>query len=228
MKVVGYLRVSTTVQVEGNGLAVQQTAIKAWAKAQDAEIIAWCRDEGISGAKPAAERPGLLNALDAIKTGNADGIVVAHLDRVARTLTIQEAVLAQVWRYGGSIYSVDTGEIQKDDSDDPMRTFVRQVMGAAAQLERGMITARLKGGRQHKASQGGYAYGSPPYGWKSVDKELVRHEEEQKGLALMVEMRAGGASYRTIVAALTDGGYPPKRSKKWEPIVVSRILSRDG
>lgn len=45
------------------------------------------------------------------------------LDRIARSLIVQEAVLAQLWTFGGHAFVVtDTAEIACDDPDDPMRT----------------------------------------------------------------------------------------------------------
>jgi DNA invertase Pin-like site-specific DNA recombinase len=74
----------------------------------------------------------------------------------------QEAALVQVWQAGGKGFAVDTGEVLADDPDDPVRTFVRQVLGAVSHLEAGMIARRLRRGRHHKAEQGGYAHDAPP------------------------------------------------------------------
>jgi DNA invertase Pin-like site-specific DNA recombinase len=52
------------------------------------------RDEGVSGTKDAADRPGLTAALAMIEDRGAGGHLVARLDRLARTLVVQEAVLA--------------------------------------------------------------------------------------------------------------------------------------
>jgi DNA invertase Pin-like site-specific DNA recombinase len=55
-----YLRVSTNSQAtDGYGLAAQLADCTRYAKAQGMEIYAVRRDEGVSGAKPAHERPGL-------------------------------------------------------------------------------------------------------------------------------------------------------------------------
>ena len=59
-----------------------------------------------------------------------------------------------------------------DDPDDPSRTLIRQVLGAVSQYERSMIALRLRSGRRRNASQGGYAYGAPPFGFKAEDGEV--------------------------------------------------------
>ena len=50
----------------------------------------------------------------------------------------------------------------RDDPDDPMLTFVRQVMGASAQLERGMIRARMQGGASGGEQTASTLEGSDP------------------------------------------------------------------
>ncbi|MEU6768108.1 hypothetical protein ABZ916_37100 [Streptomyces sp. NPDC046853] len=55
------------------------------------------------------------------------------------------------------------GEIMPDDPEDPMRTAMRQMMGAFAQLDRGMPVANSRRGLRIKGEKGEYAYGAPPY-----------------------------------------------------------------
>lgn len=228
LRVVAYLRVSTDRQAEqGQGLDIQERAIKRWARAQGHRIVEVLRDEGISGSKDAADRPSLTEALDLVERRRADGIVVYRLDRLARSLTVQEAVLGHVWRHRGRVFAVDTGEVPQDDPSDPMRTFVRQVMGAAHQLERGLITARMRAGRELKAERGGYAgFGSPPFGTRAEGKELVAVEDEQRAIERIVELRVAGMSLPQIVQVLHVEGIPSKRGGGWHPQTVSRVLKR--
>ena len=147
MRVVGYVRVSTVGQVQdGQGLAIQEKAIRSWVKEHKHRLVGVYRDEGVSGS--VEEREGLEEALEAVKFNGADGLVVNSIDRLARSLTVQEAALVQVWNAGGKAFAVDQGEVLEDDPDDPMRTFVRQVLGAVSQLEAGMIARRLRRGRR--------------------------------------------------------------------------------
>jgi DNA invertase Pin-like site-specific DNA recombinase len=237
MKLVGYLRVSTDVEAEkGLGLDVQERAIKAWAKREGHRIVLWARDEGISGSNGVETRVGLLDALAALvdqrqpeskRAGIAEGLVVYRLDRLARALTIQETTLATAWAMGASVFSVDLGEVAKDDPDDPMKTALRQMIGVFAQLERGMITVRLRSGRKLKAERGGYAgYGSPALGWRAEGRELVADDREQSTVARIAELHRGGASLREIAAALEAEGHRPKRSARWHPETIKRIVGR--
>ncbi|BCO99312.1 recombinase family protein [Mycobacterium intracellulare] len=236
MKLVAYLRVSTIEQADkGYGLDVQREAIRKAAKSLGAKIVAWSVDEGKSGALDAAKRPGLLDALTLIRDGKADALIVRDLDRLARAVSVQEAVLAEVWgNQSCAIFtSVPPQEVPRDDPDDPMRTAMRQMRGVFHELDRRLIAKRLRDGRNAKAANGGHATGSPPYGWR-VDKPspenpyraLVAEPAEQAALVRMRELQAAGYSTRKVARVLADEGHPTERGGRWTSPVVARILAR--
>ena len=229
-KVVAYLRVSTDRQAEeGLGLEVQADAIKAWAKANNTRVVATFADEGVSGSNGIDSREALPDAFDAIKTGEADGMVVYRLDRLARDLIIQETLLAEVKRLGGEVFSTSAAEAGylTDDPDDPSRKLIRQVLSAVAEYERSMISLRLRSGRKRKAKDGGYAYGAPPFGYRVEDGELVPDESEQETLDRARGLQKGGSSIREIAVTLTEEGRLTKRGgTRWHPTTVARVLGR--
>lgn len=228
LRLVVLTRVSTNGQVDGYGLDVQEKDCRRWAKSQGHKIVKVCRDEGITGKAGDDERPGLTEALQMVANGEVDGILAPNLDRVARQLTQQEAILSVVWAHGARLFTVDRGEHLADDDDDPMRTFVRQVMGAAAQLERGLIVKRLKSGRRAKAERGGYATGAPVYGTQAVEHELAEHPQEADTLRQMQAWHAEGIGVREIARRLNDAGIPSKRGGKWHPTTVARLVDPDA
>src|SRR6266540_2421394 len=144
---VAYLRVSGKGQLDGFGLDIQEHQVRACAKAVGLRLVEILRDEGVSGTLEAADRPGLAEALAMIENHEAEVLLVPRLDRLARSLTVQEAALAQAWRHGGRVFACDSGEVLRDDPDDPMRTAMRQMVGVFAQLDKAMTVARLKRGR---------------------------------------------------------------------------------
>ncbi|MFH9244697.1 recombinase family protein [Streptomyces lydicus] len=230
-------RVSTAGQLDGYGLDAQESDCRKWGRkvsgtaavgGATVRIVRVCTDGGITGKASDDERPGLHEALELIAAGEADGILAPNLDRVARELTVQEATLSVVWAHGGRIFTVDHGEHLPDDDDDPMRTFVRQVMGAAAQLERGIIAKRLRNGRKTKAAKGGYATGAPAYGQRAVDKELQPHDQEAEVIARMRQWQAEGVSIRGIADRLNAEGTPTKRGARWHPTTVNRLLNPEA
>lgn len=135
-----------------------------------------------------------------------------------------------MWRMGSHVFSTSRAEDSylTDDPDDPSRRLIRQVLGAVAEYERSMIALRLRSGRRRKAEKGGYAYGSPGYGWKAEDGELVAIESEQQTLRRALELRNKGASLRAIAQVLEGEKRLPRRAEHWHPVVLSRMLSRAG
>lgn len=227
MRVVGYVRVSTREQVEhGLGLEVQERAVRSWAKAEGHRLVAVHVDAGVSGSNGVEDRQGLPDALRAMEDHTADAVVVLRLDRLARALTVQEGILGTVWKLGGRLFTVESGEVLADDPDDPMRTAMRQMAGVFAQLERGMAVKRLRDGRRRKAEKGGFAYGSPAFGQRAEGRELVDDEREAAALARIRELHADGVSLRGIAATLTEEGHRPKRSDRWHPQSLARIVAR--
>jgi DNA invertase Pin-like site-specific DNA recombinase len=222
------MRVSTDRQAEdGVGLEVQERAIRQWARDNGHQIALWTRDKGVSGSGGVDARAGLHDALAALKRGVADGLIIYRLDRLARRLTVQEATLATVWGIDGAVFAVDIGEVPRDDPDDPMKTALRQMIGVFAQLDRGMIAARLRGGRLVKAERGEYAgFGSPHFGVEAVGGVLVTNDKELAAIARAVELRRAGASLRAICVALTNEGHRPKRAEQWHPETVRKVLRR--
>jgi DNA invertase Pin-like site-specific DNA recombinase len=227
VKLVAYVRVSTNGQAEeGFGLHVQERAVRRWARDHGHRLVAITRDEGISGTLDESGRPGLAEALEMIASGRAEGLGVPKLDRLARSLTVQEAALAHVWRSGGRVFSVDAGEVLADDPDDPMRTAMRQMVGVFGQLERGMIAARLRAGRRLKGEQGGYAAGAPPFGMRARERALIADDDEQRALERIRELRAGGKSLRQIADVLESEGVRAKRGGRWTVGALGRIAKR--
>jgi len=86
-RVIGYMRVSTEELAESHaGLDARRLAILAeakrrgWREAQ----IRWSKDAGFSGKD--LKRPGISLALEALRRGEADTLVVAKLDRLTRAM----------------------------------------------------------------------------------------------------------------------------------------------
>lgn len=232
MRLAMYLRVSSNGQVDGYGLAVQEKACRRWAKAQGHQIVATFTDAGVSGARDAADRPGLSGALLALRRPpDAEGLLVARLDRLARALTVQEASLAIAWQAGARVFTADAGEVLRDDPDDPMRTALRQVVGVFAELDRRLVVKRLRDGRTAKAAAGKHSTGAYAYGYAGRGKGRARDAApapaEQRAVVRIATLRSEGASYRAIAAALDSEGLRPRRAAQWSAMAVRNIAVRE-
>jgi DNA invertase Pin-like site-specific DNA recombinase len=230
MRLVAYLRVSSEGQVEGYGLDVQEKAVREFAKRGGHRLTKIITDAGVSGATDALDRPGLAAALGALREGEADGLLVARLDRLARALTVQEATLAICWAAGAQVLSVDQGVVLRDDPDDPMRTALRQVVGVFSELERRLVTKRLRDGRTAKAAVGRKAVGAYAYGYKAGgqgrSRDAVVDPAEAAVVARVLALRAAGHSYAAIAHCLNGQALPAKRGGRWHAMTVRAVVLR--
>jgi len=231
MRLVSYLRVSSAGQLDGYGFDVQRADIARWAKTNGHKIVAEFTDS-VTGKYDAPDRPGLSDALRTIrKPPTADGIVVGKLDRLARALTVQEAILALVWREGAAVFTAENGEVHCDDADDPMRTAMRQMAGVFAELDRKTIVKRLRDARRTKAAEGRHAVGQYRYGYtgagKGRDRDAAPRPDEQAAVARIVELRQAGESYRAIAASLDTEGHRPRRAATWSAMAVRSVAQRE-
>ncbi len=98
---------------------------------------------------------------------------------------------------------------------------------AAEELNLYTLTERLEKGRKAKAAQGGYAgYGSPAFGQKSLDGELVEDQLEQQVIELIRRHHKSGKSLQQIADWLNQHGHKTKRGHQWKRISVKRVLDR--
>lgn len=219
-RAVCYLRVSTAGQaVDGYGLDAQEAAIRQYVGHLGYDVVAIIRDEGVSGTLPAHERPGLMQAIGLLGTGDTDTLVIARLDRLARDLTTQEAILAQCWGLCADVHSADLGLIHQDDPDDPMRTAMRQMVGVFAQLDRALVIKRLRDGRRAKVATGGKGSGSYPYGWCKSGEVPT----EQRVLTYIRRLRDLGQPWQAIAEDLNVEGLTPRSVARWSAANVAKV-----
>lgn len=227
MRLVGCIRVSTKRQQDAYGPEVQRAAIRKWAKANGHRIVSWQQD-AITGTSELKDRAGWMSAEELVKTGKADGIVVARLDRLARDVLIQELLLRNTQRLGGVVRSAreSENELLAGETPDPSRKLIRTILGAVSEYDREMTVERLEAARRAKADAGGYAHGALPYGYRSQNGKLEPEPAEQRALTKMHSLAEQGVSTREIANVLTAEGHPTKRGGQWSSATVSRILTR--
>lgn len=235
MRVILYLRVSTPGQVEGESLNDQENDARRYAADRGWSVVGVYSDPGLSGTLPAQERPGLLAALVELSECNADVLLMRDLDRLARDLSTQEAILGRVWECPEtSVYTL-SGEVLRDDPDDPMRRAMRQMRGVFHELDKNTIVKRLRDARRHKEERGQHANGPAPYGWRTEAGELFPVRAEQACLNRMLSLRAGGATQTAIAETLNAEGFRTRGGwtsagrvdySTWTQPKVSAVLRR--
>ena len=225
-RVIGYLRVSTAEQVEGFGLEVQETKVRAYCKAHDLKLVDVLSDEGQSGSNGLETCQGLAQGLARIEQGEASALVVYRFDRLARDLILQETIIVRLEDAKATVLSVSEPAM---DGDDATRKMVRQMLGVIAEYERAVIRGRMMAGKAAKVAKGGYGGGRPPYGYRAENGELVPDEQEQSLVETVVDLRKKGRSYREISAVLGGAGMTTRSGGEFNSNQVRRIaMSQNG
>jgi Recombinase len=86
---------------------------------------------------------------------------------------------------------------------------------------------RLEKGRRTKATSGGYVgYGSPAFGQRSLNGELVDDPVECQIVELIRRHHKSGKSLQKIADWLNAQGYTTKRGQPWQRVSVKRVLDR--
>jgi len=143
---IGYLRVSTEEQANsGLGLEAQRETIQRYAAAHGWDIV-WYEDAGLSAKS--LDRPQLQAALDRLsapaKRRDVDGIVVAKLDRLSRSVADFASVLELARGRTWALVAIDLGV----DTSTPTGELVANVMMSVAQWERRVIGERTSAAMQ--------------------------------------------------------------------------------
>lgn len=150
MKVLGYVRVSTSEQVSsGLGLAAQESTIRDHCARSGWEVIDIVSDAGVSAKN--LERPGLYSVLTRIAAGEAHGVVAAKLDRLSRSVVDFARLMAWADDAGASLVALDMGI----DTSSPAGRLVANVMAAVAEWERETIASRTRDAAAVRRAQGG-------------------------------------------------------------------------
>lgn len=206
MKVIGYARVSTEEQAtSGVSLAAQAEKIRAYAACYDLEIVEVIEDAGQSAKN--LNRPGIQRALQMVQEGQAQGLLIAKLDRLTRNIVDLNTLIGDFFgekaKHQASLFSV----ADQVDTRSAGGRLVLNVLMSVAQWEREAIGERTKTALQYKKAQG-VKLGRP-------EKHLI-DPEEIKTVNYIQELRAQGLSYRAIAAKLTAEGYKTFRGGKWQ------------
>jgi len=220
MKAIGYIRVSTEEQAkEGVSLAAQEAKIKAYCELYDLEIVEIIVDAGQSAKT--LKRPGLQQALGMLESGMAEAIVIAKLDRLTRSVTDWGTLIDRFFSKQYALLSVG----DQIDTRTAAGRLVLNVLVSVAQWEREAIGERTATALAHKKNQGDHV-GSPAFGFKMVEKKLIKIDSETETIDLARSLRGQGMTLQSIADELTRREIQTKRGGTWRPSTLKYLLDR--
>lgn len=200
----GYTRVSTDEQVNGYGLDAQRDTLE-----QEAARRGWTvehfADEGVSGKSIG---PKLQEVLQLLASGQGDGLVVAKLDRLSRSIVNASNIIESAQRQGWSLVILDLGV----DLTTAAGRMQAMMLVNFAQYERELISERTKSALAAKKRRG-EPIGRPRVATPSVVRRIVK-------------LRNAGNTYDAIASTLTsEKVLSPLGKPSWQPSTVRRIYN---
>ncbi len=190
----GYTRVSTEEQASsGLGLEAQRDTIQRYADAHGWDVV-WYEDAGLSAKS--LDRPQLQAALERLdvspKRRDVDGIVVAKLDRLSRSVVDFAGVLELARARRWALVAIDLGV----DTSSPTGELVANVMMSVAQWERRVIGERTSAAMQ-AAKRAGRHMGRVSTLSQTTAARLLELRAEQTLAATAAVLNAEGLTTAT-------------------------------
>ena len=205
MRAITYARVSTGKQAE-SGLSLDDQAERMGREISRRgwELVEAHTDAGRSG-RPGKSRPALEAALDALAAGEADALVVAKLDRLARSTIALSRIMQTSQEQGWALVILDPDL----DTSTAAGRLTATVLGAVAEYESELIADRARmTHRRRKAA--GHRAGQAP-----ILSDELRHR--------IADTRTGGASFARIADELNDEGIPTAKGGRWHASTVRHV-----
>lgn len=157
--IIGYCRVSTIKQLDGNSLEVQKNEILN--RYSTANIF----EEQFSAKT--SDRPVLNNVLENLNTG--DTLVVSKLDRLARNTVEGIKIVEDLFSKDVAVHVLNVGLLENTS----MGKFFLTTLLAVAEMERNTIIERTQTGKAIAKTKAGFKDGRPKaYSKKQLDNAL--------------------------------------------------------
>lgn len=201
----GYTRVSTDEQaMSRNGLDAQRDAIESQA-ARRGWTVEHFADEAVSGKNIG---PKLSEVLHLLASGQGDGLVVAKLDRLSRSIVNAATIIESAQAQGWSLVILDLGV----DLTTAAGRMMAMNLVNFAQYERELMSERTKSALAAKKRRG-EPIGRPRVAPASVVRRIAKD-------------RNAGKTYDAIASTLaSENVLSPLGKATWQPSTVRRIYT---
>lgn len=131
-----------------------------------------------------------------VEAGEVDVVVVAYLDRLARSLTVQAEVVGRVEAAGGAIMAVDVGALSHDSAGSWLSGTL---LGAVAEYSRRVTAERTQDAKRRAVARGVAPFPNVPPGYvRTKAGTLALHPREAPIVADAFRLRANGSTVKDV------------------------------
>jgi site-specific DNA recombinase len=169
LRAVLYARVSTEEQSRRESIETQIHYAQQQCEREQIPLVQIYKDEGVSGTIPFDRRPGGSKLLSDARAGTFSLVLLYKVDRLGRSDIVSHVARHHLETLGVGVRSLT----EPFDTSTPHGRFMFSILSANSAMERENIRQRTQAGLHRVASQGRWANGRPPYGYKIEDHRLV-------------------------------------------------------
>lgn len=237
-----YLRKSRKdmeMEVQGAGDTLKRHRETLLALAAKMKInVTYIYEEGVLSGDTISERPQMQKLLDAVEQSVWKGVLVMEIPRLARGDTIDQGIVAQAFRYSGTLIVTPEKTYHPDDEYDEEYMEFGLFM---SRREYKAINRRIQRGRLFSVQEGKWVANKAPYGWRRIKLEHEKGyilEPDDTGPSEVLQLMYSWAYYpqdlpdgttrrmgaAAITTRLNEMSIPSPSRKKWTAAVVRGIL----
>jgi DNA invertase Pin-like site-specific DNA recombinase len=238
----GYVRTSWQNETAVESAERQRAEIERWAENNNFYIVGF-QDLGVPGDWPIEKRPALARAIAAIEGRQLGGLIIRTFEdtpddyeRLSKSESVQEEILARIWDAGGEFYTTLHGRIPRDYGSIS-RISNRRERGRRREDYLWMLRVKRQAGRDRKKALQGYLggqrFGGRPYG-REIAPSPTRLgiadyrpvPAEQAVIRRICAWHAEGIGYCEIARRLNAEGIPTVTGVPWVHKVVRDLVLR--
>ena len=220
MKAIAYIRCSTEMQVkEGVTLENQKARIHDYCRYKGLDLTTTIEDAGISGGKNKA-RPGFVELLDKIESGEARVVVLYSLERLSRDMLTLLALERLLDEKDIELHTVE-GQVDTSSPDGWLNFAMKAFLG---EMERRQVKYRTKRAMEWKKGQGAVV-GAIPYGFRRNGNGLEEDQREQAVIRLVNDLYGRSSRLFDICRVLKQKRITTRNGKAFRPEQVKRIIT---
>jgi len=215
-----YARISRDKEGAGLGVERQEADCRELAERLGWEVVAVYADNDIS-AYSGAPRPQYELMLDAIRSGQVEGVLAWHTDRLHRRPTELEKFISLAEDRNLEVQTVKSGDLNLSTASGRM---VARMLGAAARGEVDHARERMKSAKSQMARDDKYRGGPRPYGFEK-DGVTIR-ENEAAEIREAAKALLAGRSLAGVASDLNKRGLKTSVGREWKYNGLKEMLLR--
>lgn len=205
VKAVIYARYSSHGQTE-QSIEGQLRDNYAWAKQQNITVIAEYIDRALTGTKD--QRPDFQRMIEDATKKQFEMVIVWKLDRFARNRYDSAIYKAKLKKYGVKVVSV-----KENITDSPEGIILEGLLESMAEYYSANLSQNIRRGQRESIAKGLFCGGPIPYGYRLVDKKLVKDDKTAPIIQYVFDQYAQGVPKKKIIDNLNDRGVRSKAGK---------------